>query len=360
MSINQVRRRIRAQIIGKYLFWILIRAVAIIALFILLEFIYQRGRFEFIESETIQAYASFLTQANVYRFFQNIILTFAVWFFLSISKKIIIPASIIAISPAVGKIVHNQTAEKKFNKTLSQYLTFAVYFIVIGAFILIWTYSFIGTWIADLLGSSLIIMLTFVLGLFSSSVLGNILGYAIIGGTHELKVGDHIQIDDTRGDVIDVGFFFTHIKTIRDEIISIPNLTVMNKEIHNFSTLQEVALNVQVTLGYDVDKDYAQVTLIEAALKTDGILFSADKSPFVLLRELGSYSITYEINAYIDEPNRIARIKSNLISNMIEELQSAGIEIATPTLVAIKGDEKALPHTIVQKANNKKSTETTD
>jgi small-conductance mechanosensitive channel len=97
---------------------------------------------------------------------------------------------------------------------------------------------------------------------------------------------------------------------------------------------------VQVTLGYDVDKDYAQTTLIEAALKTDGILFSADKSPFVLLRELGSYSITYEINAYIDEPNRLARIKSDLISNMITELKRAGIDIATPTIVTYKRRRK--------------------
>jgi small-conductance mechanosensitive channel len=356
MSTKQVRRRIRAQLIGKYLFWIIIRAVAIIALFVLLEFIYQRGGFDFLEVETVQRNASFITPRNVYLFFQKIIFSFVVWFFLSISKKIIIPASIIAISPALGKIVHNPMAERKFSKTLSQYLTFVVYFIVIGALIIIWAYSFIGTWIADLLGSSLIIMLTFVLGLFSSSVLGNILGYAIIGGTHELTVGDHVQIDDTYGDVVDVGLFFTHIKTLRDEIISIPNLTIMNKEIHNFSTLQKVALNVQVTLGYDVDKDYAQVTLLEAALKTDGILFSADKSPFVLLRELGSYSITYELNAYIDEPNRLVRIKSDLISNMITELKRAGIDIATPTIVAIKSDEKTLSQITAQNINNKNPT----
>jgi small-conductance mechanosensitive channel len=360
MSAKQIKNRIRAQIIGKYLVWILIRAAAIIALFILLEFIYQRGSFGFLESETIQTKASFLTPESVRSFLQNVIFTFAVWFFFSISKKIIIPASIIAFSPALGKIVRNPTAEKKFNKTLSQYLTFAVYFIVIGALILIWTYSFIGTWIADLLGSSLIIMLTFVLGLFSSSVLGNILGHAIIGGTHELKTGDHIQIDEVRGDVIDVGFFFTHIKTIRDEIISIPNLTIMNKEIRNFSTLQKVALNVQVTLGYDIDKDHAQVTLIQAALKTDGILFSSDKSPFVLLRELGSYAITYELNAYIDEPNLIVRIKSDLISNMITELKMAGIDIATPTIVTLKGDEKTLSRTISRHTNSKKSDQATN
>jgi small-conductance mechanosensitive channel len=76
-----------------------------------------------------------------------------------------------------------------------------------------------------------------------------------------------VQIGDIQGDIIDIGFFFIHVRTIRDEIIRIPHLTVMNKEIHNYSSTREVALNVQVTLGYDVDKDYAQGTLIRPLAK---------------------------------------------------------------------------------------------
>jgi len=340
MTTKQVRRRIRVAIVGKYLAWVIIRAIALIVLFILLTSAYRIGLFEFIGSE--------VAQERVYLILQRILFSLGVWFFLALSKKIIIPASIIAFSPALGKIVHNPVAAKKFNKAMTQYLTFAVYFIVVGTLVIIWTYHIIGTWVADLLGSSLIIMLTFVLGLFSSSVLGNILGYAIIGGTNELKAGDRVQIDDIHGDVIDVGFFFTHIKTIRDEVVSIPNLTIMNKEIHNFSAMRSVALNVQVTLGYDVDKDYAQATLIEAACKTPGIICSPDKAPFVLLRELGSFSITYELNAFTDVPNRLAQIRSELISNMLIVLNKAGIVIATPTIVTIKGDEKTQSNSLVQ------------
>ena len=343
MSTKQIRRRIRVSIIGKYLFWGLTRAVALIVFFILLVYADHSGSFAFVESETLQKSYSFLTQKNVYTFLQNMLLTFVVWFFLALSKKIIIPASVIAVSPAVGKIVRNPLSARKFNKSMTNYLTYIVYFIVVGALVIIWAYPLIGSWLSDVLGNSLVIMLTFVLGLLSSSVLGNVLGYAIIGGTHEINVGDRIQIDDIHGDVVDVGFFFTHIRTLRDEIVSLPNLTIMNKEIHNFSVMQKVAIYVQVTLGYDVDKDYAQTTLIEAALKTEGILSSHDKAPFVLLRELGAYSITYELNAYTDNPNQLVQIKSALINNMLIELKKAGITIATPTIVTIKGEEKTLP-----------------
>jgi small-conductance mechanosensitive channel len=348
MTTRQAKRRIRVSILGKYLWWMTIRAVILIALYIALEAVYQFHGFDY--------FGSVETQELVYGILQKSIFSLAVWFFLALSKKIIIPVAILTVSPALGKIVRDPTAAKRTNKSITSYLTYFVYFITIGALIFIWAYETIGPWVADLLGNGLVIMVTFILGLFSSSVLGNILGYTILSGTHEFKVGDRVQIGDVHGDIVDLGFFFIHVRTIRDEVISIPNLTVMNREIHNYSVMREVALNVQVTLGYDVDKDYAQETLIGAATKTSGILSVSERAPFVLLRELGAYSVTYDLNAFTDEPNRLAQIKSELISNMLIDLKKAGIIIATPTLVAIKGEEKAaLPSAITQFMDSKKA-----
>jgi small-conductance mechanosensitive channel len=179
----------------------------------------------------------------------------------------------------------------------------------------------------------MIVALTFILGLFTSSVLGNVLAYTVLEGTNEFKAGDRVQIGESYGDIVEVGVFYTRIKTIKDEIISIPNLTVMNKELKNFSALKEVLIYVSVTLGYDVDKDEAKRLLIESAEKTSGILTS-DKKPFVLLRDLGNYSITYEINAYTDRPNSLVYIKSDLIDNILSEFKKANIEILSPFHIA--------------------------
>ena len=201
----------------------------------------------------------------------------------------------------------------------------------------------------------MIVALTFILGLFTSSVLGNVLAYSVLEGTNEFKTGDRVQIGESYGDIVEVGIFYTRIKTIKDEIISIPNLTVMNKEMKNFSALKEVLIYVSVSLGYDVDKDQAKRILIESAEKTRGILTTnkkptdsivdiegeektggllKDRKPFVLLRDLGNYSVTYEINAYTDQPNSLVNIKSELIDNILSEFKKAGIEILSPFHVA--------------------------
>jgi small-conductance mechanosensitive channel len=341
ISAPKKQRQSRASIVGKYLSWFLVRLVLIIVLLALLETAYRFGSLSIFGDATMQF--------DVYSILQKVLFSFIVWFFLSLSKKMIIPATIITFSPALGKIVRDRTAVQKTNKSITQYLTYLVYVVAIIALILIWAYSFIGEWIASVLGTGLIVALTFILGLFTSSVLGNVLAYTILGGTSEFKVGDRVQIGESYGDIMEVGIFFTRVKTIKDEIISIPNLNVMNKEIRNFSALKEVMIYVSVTLGYDVDKDQAQRMLIESAQKTDGVIDAPGKTPFVLLRDLGNYAITYEINAYTDQPNRIINIKSDLMNNILDEFKQYGVEIMSPTHIAVRDSARTVPPLKLQK-----------
>ncbi len=324
-------RSTRALIVGRYVGWLAMRLAVIIIFFILLEGAYRAGVFAY--------FGDAPTQLFVYNVLQKCLLSSIVWLFLAVSRKMIIPATILSVSPALGKIVRDRVSVQKTNKSINRYLTYLVYIIAIIALILIWAYAFIGTWLAELLGNGMVIGLTFILGLFSSSVLGNVLGYAILGGTNEFKVGDRVQIGTTYGDIVEVGVFFTRVKTIKDEIISIPNLVVMGKEIQNFSALKEVLIYVPVTIGYDIDKDAVQKLLIESAKKTKGIVLSEDKKPFVLFRDLGNYSITYEINAYTNEPNSLIEIKSDLINNILTDFKKAGVEIMSPMHVAMRNSE---------------------
>lgn len=324
-------RETRASIIRRYAGWVALRLAVIIALFISLEAAYQFGLFAYLGDAE--------TQMLVYGVVQKLLLSSIVWFFFAASKKMIIPATVISVSPALGKIVRDRATVQKTNKSIARYLTYLVYVIVAIALVLIWAYTAVGSWVAEFLGNGLVILLTFILGLFSSSVLGNVLGYAILGGTNEFKEGDRVKIGDSYGDIIEVGVFFTRVKTIKDEIISIPNLTVMSKEIQNFSALKEVLIYIPVTLGYDIDKDQAVKLLIESAKRTNFILQNEAHKPFVLFRDLGNYSITYEINAYTDKPNLLIETKSELINNILTDFKKAGVEIMSPTHVAIRNSE---------------------
>lgn len=319
---------VRSFFAGRYLRWLILRISILVLLFALLEASYRVSAFAF--------FGNVETQLLIYSVLQKLLFTVISWFFFALSKKMIIPSILVLISPVVGKVVRDPTSRQRTVRSTTQYLTYLVYFVVIVALILIWAYSFIGEWIAGFLGTGLVVALTFVLGLFTSSVLGNILAYSVLNGTQEFKTGDRVQIGESYGDIVETGFFFTRLKTIKDEIISIPNLALMGKEIKNFSALKEVLIYVSVTLGYSIDKDTAKRMLIESAEKTSGILTATEKKPFVLLRELGNYFITYEINAYTDQPNNIVNIKSELIDNILTEFKKSGVEILSPSHIELR------------------------
>lgn len=57
------------------------------------------------------------------------------------------------------------------------------------------------------------------------------------------------------------------------------------------------------------------------------IIIKPGNKPFVLLRDLGNYTVAYEINAYTNKSNVRTNIKSELIDNILAEFKKANIEI---------------------------------
>jgi small-conductance mechanosensitive channel len=302
--------------------------VILVALFIVLEAVFRFGFFEIV--------GSVANQTLVYSILQKVLFTLVVWFGLAVVQKIIIPTLIGAIQPTLSKLIREPTSRKRTFYSLGRYLTYGSYAVFIIAIAYIWAFTYVAAWVSGFLGTGLVITLTFVLGLFTSSVLGNVLAYLILDGTTEFRKGDRVQIGDSYGDIMETGFFFTRVKTIKDEIISIPNLTIMGKEVKNYSAMKAVLIYIQVTLGYDTDKDEAKRLLIESAESTKGILNNEEKKPFVLFRELGNYTVTYEINAYTDKPNDLINIKSELIDTILTNFKRADIEILSPSHVAVR------------------------
>jgi small-conductance mechanosensitive channel len=327
-DILQEREERIGTVLRRYIFWFSWRILILVFLFILLEAVFRFGFFE--------VFGSADNQTLVYSILQKVLFTLVVWFGLAIVQKIIIPTLIGAIQPALSKLIREPTSRKRTFYSLGRYLIYGSYAVFIIAIAYIWAFSYVAAWVTGFLGTGLVITLTFVLGLFTSSVLGNVLAYLILDGTTEFKRGDRVQIGDSYGDIVELGFFFTRIKTIKDEVISVPNLSIMGKEVKNFSAMKAVLIYIAVTLGYDTDKDEAKRLLIESAESTKGIITKEDKKPFVLFRELGNCTVTYEINAYTDKPNDLINIKSELIDNILTNFKKANIEILSPTHVAVR------------------------
>lgn len=271
-------------------------------------------------------------QGTIQDFLQKLVYSFIVLFLLQTFNRFFVPSVRKLFLPIVRGFAKEPLARRRMLGQLERYITYFGYVLALLGLMIIW-YSRVGPWLASFLTNIFVLITSFMIGLFTSSVLGNVLAYWTLSHVDLFKKGDRIRVGNAFGDIIDFGFFFTKVKTIKNEIVNIPNLQVIENGLSNYSTLGEVLVHIPITLSYDLDKEEVKEILIKSAMKTDGILKEGDKKPFVLFldisysRETGKNAITYEINVYTDRPNEITKIKSKLIENILEGFKEAGIKI---------------------------------
>jgi small-conductance mechanosensitive channel len=198
------------------------------------------------------------------------------------------------------------------------------------------------------------IFVGFLISLGSTSLITNIISGIVLTYSRGLKIGDRVKIGDTFGDVIDRTLLVTRVKTIKNEVITIPNVVVMQNEIVNFSTEareEGLILHTSITIGYDEPWRNVQKLLINAALDTTDIMQIPE--PFVLKTSLDNHYVSYELNAFTDNPDRMVDIYSDLHQNILDKFNQASVEIMSPTYFAFRdGQESTIPQIDYPKNGN--------
>jgi small-conductance mechanosensitive channel len=194
-------------------------------------------------------------------------------------------------------------------------------------------------------GVSVFLGVLFSLG--STSAIANVVGGIILIYTRSFQLGDKISIGDVIGDVIEKGLLVTRIRTPSNRIITIPNSSLLNTNVINFTVSQRefkqpLILQTTVTLGYDLPWRKVHATLKEAALATQFIV--SEPAPFVLQTSLDDFYVSYQLNAYTDHPSKMVYIYSELHQNIQDKCNEVGIEIMSPHYKALRdGNHSTIP-----------------
>lgn len=179
------------------------------------------------------------------------------------------------------------------------------------------------------------------ISLGSTGAVSNIVAGIVLTYMRAFKIGDTVQIADTNGDVVEKTMFVTRIRTVKNVEITVPNAMVLNDHIINYSALAEnegLVLHSKVTIGYDVPWRLVHDLLKQAAASTESL--EKNPEPFVLQTSLDDYYVEYEINAYSKKPGEMARTYNELHRNIQDKFHDAGVEIASPGLMAYRDGSK--------------------
>jgi len=159
------------------------------------------------------------------------------------------------------------------------------------------------------------------------------------------SIGDRVRIGEVTGDIVEKSLLVTRIRTTKNEIVSIPNSTVIGNHTTNFSSdapEKGLIIHTTVTIGYDVPWRQVHDLLIHAALATD--MVEKEPPPFVLQTSLDDFSVSYQINAYTKVPNKQAHLYSLLHQQIQDKFNEAGVEIMSPHYNALRdGNSVTIP-----------------
>jgi small-conductance mechanosensitive channel len=222
--------------------------------------------------------------------------------------------------------------------------------VLVLAFMLIVIFPYLpGSDSAVFKGVSVFMGVLFTFG--SAGALSNVVAGLVMTYMRAFKLGDRVKIGEVTGDVIEKTLLVSRIRTIQNEIISIPNSTVMSSHTVNYSSdapTNGLIMHTTVTIGYDAPWRQVHQLLIDAALATE--MIEKDPEPYVLQTSLDDYYVSYRLNAFTREPNKQAKIYSGLHSNIQDKFNEAGVEIMSPHYKALRdGNQTTIPNDYLPK-----------
>jgi len=170
------------------------------------------------------------------------------------------------------------------------------------------------------------IMFSAAVAFSSTTLLGNVMAGFMLKAVRNFRTGDFVRVGDEFGRVTERGLLSTEIQTEDRDLVTLPNLHLVSHPVRTIRSSGTI-ISAEVSLGYDVDHDRVEELLVQAG--GDAGL----KDPFVLVKELGDFSVTYRAAGLLVEVKHLLTVRSRLRRAMLDRLHGAGIEIVSPNFM---------------------------
>jgi len=133
-------------------------------------------------------------------------------------------------------------------------------------------------------------------GLALQGALSNFAGGLMILIFKPFKVGDFIENGSAIGTVQEITIIYTILHTVDNKVITIPNGTLTNSNVTNYSTLPIRRVDIKFSAGYHDDIDKVKQVLMGVAESHEKVL--KDPAPFIRLVAQANSSLDYTFRVW--------------------------------------------------------------
>lgn len=216
--------------------------------------------------------------------------------------KILIGLIILAVGwkiiKKLMKVFNSFSSRKEIDSTLHSFLG-AFLELALKSLLIICVLGYVGFEITGL--AALLASAGFALGLALQGSLSNFAGGVIILIMRPFKIGDFIESSGNTGTVERIELFYTHLITPDNKAIMIPNGSLSNSTIINYSSKDTRRVDLVFGVGYE--DDILHVKRVLSNIIDSCHLILKNPEPFINICEHGDSSVNIAVRVWTDTSN---------------------------------------------------------
>ena len=167
------------------------------------------------------------------------------------------------------------------------------------------------------------------ISLAMQGVLGNLIGGFILLLFKPIRVGEYVKIGDNEGTVKVIGAFYTEIATVDNRHVNLPNGTLTNTPIVNYTREGTRRLDLTFSVGYESDMDRVYEVLNSVVAEEKALL--SDPAPTVNLLKCADSSLDFTVRVWV-RTDDYWPVNFRLVDRCKRALDQAGISIPYPQM----------------------------
>lgn len=219
----------------------------------------------------------------------------------------------------VNKFVLKLVSKKVEQDSISNIIAriSAVTVVIVGLFLALGILNLSKTLTSFMTGAGVIGL---VIGLALQGTLSNTISGIILSFRKKIQIGNWVETNGFAGEVIDINLKNFTLKEADNNIVIIPNKTILESPLKNYSLTTKMRVMVECGVGYESDLDQVQSLTKKTIANAFSQVENADDVEFYYT-EFGASSINYLCRFWIDAENSLEKLKAK--SKAISEIKKA-------------------------------------
>jgi len=183
----------------------------------------------------------------------------------------------------------------------------------------------LGFSLTPLLGAAGILGIA--VGFASQTSVSNIISGFFLLAEEPFQVGDIIDVEGTRGQVLTIDTLSVKIRTFDNQMVRIPNETLVKSRFTNVSRFPVRRVDIAVGVAYREDLDRVRAVLLELADANPRVLMEPE--PLVIFQGYADSSINFTFAVWALREQWL-QVKNAIAEDVKRRLDEEGIEIPFP------------------------------